>query len=82
MSEEYYLAIDKKSFLIEKLVITETVGREVELRTKGQRLNPFWHMAHKLRLTASTFGDTLSACKRNKFPPSLFKKLTGILINW
>nr|CAI5835011.1 unnamed protein product [Callosobruchus analis] len=35
-----------------------------------------WLVARKNRLTSSNFGTVLAACRRNKYPPSLFKKLT------
>lgn len=48
-----------------------------------------WLIARKHRLTASNFGAVLAACKRNRYPSSLFKKLvegydlsTALAVQW
>ncbi|KAI4455534.1 exonuclease phage-type/recb c-terminal domain-containing protein [Holotrichia oblita] len=46
-------------------------------KTVGQSKNPLWLKIRRFRLTASLFGTVLAACRRNRYPPSLFKKLTG-----
>ncbi|KAL9978422.1 hypothetical protein ACROYT_G015935 [Oculina patagonica] len=42
--------------------------------TVGQRDNPAWHLARKVRLTASNFGSVLQA---KRVTPSLLKRLLG-----
>ncbi|KAK4887515.1 hypothetical protein RN001_003786 [Aquatica leii] len=45
--------------------------------TIDQFENPMWLIMRKHRLTASNFGRIIKAAKSSKFPPSLFKSLTG-----
>lgn len=45
--------------------------------TVGQSSNPSWSLVRKYRLTASNFGRVLDGCKRNSYPPSLYKTLFG-----
>lgn len=45
--------------------------------TIGQGLNSKWLIKKRFRITASNFGPVLSAINRNKYPPSLFKRLVG-----
>ncbi|KAF5282320.1 hypothetical protein FQR65_LT14374 [Abscondita terminalis] len=45
--------------------------------TCGQNQNAMWHQMRQGRLTASNFGVVLNACKIEKYPPSLFKRLLG-----
>ncbi|KAJ8930091.1 hypothetical protein NQ314_017153 [Rhamnusium bicolor] len=76
-SEEYGNHGDKISFLKEKLSLTKDRIVEVQKLTVGQTNNPAWYIARKHRLTASNFGQVLKACKRGRFPPTLFQTLTG-----
>ncbi|KAJ8938646.1 hypothetical protein NQ314_011385 [Rhamnusium bicolor] len=75
--KEYGNHGDKISFLKEKLSLTKDRIVEVLKLTVGQTNNPAWYIARKHRLTASNFGQVLKACKRGRFPPTLFQTLTG-----
>ena len=74
-SPQYISAEDKDDFVIKTSKITKEIISQIVNLTKGQHVNENWHIARKHRLTASRFGMVLSAIKRNKFPPSLFKSL-------
>ncbi|KAJ8969943.1 hypothetical protein NQ314_001513 [Rhamnusium bicolor] len=63
--------------VVEKLSLTKDRIVEVQKLTVGQTNNPAWYIARKHRLTASNFGQVLKACKRGRFPPTLFQTLTG-----
>lgn len=76
-SEEYIKAEVKTSFLKERLKISSEDILKIQTATIGQSSNPTWLMVRKHRLTASNFGRVLKACRRSKFPPSLFQTLTG-----
>ncbi|KAJ8963998.1 hypothetical protein NQ314_005210 [Rhamnusium bicolor] len=76
-SEEYGNHGDKISFLKKKLSLTKDRIVEVQKLTVGQMNNPAWYIARKHRLTASNFGQVMKACKRGRFPPTLFQTLTG-----
>ncbi|KAJ8963995.1 hypothetical protein NQ314_005207 [Rhamnusium bicolor] len=67
----------KYLFLKEKLSLTKDRIVEVQKLTVGQTNNPAWYIARKHRLTASNFGQVLKACKRGRFPSTLFQTLTG-----
>ncbi|KAJ8930688.1 hypothetical protein NQ314_016485 [Rhamnusium bicolor] len=56
----------------------EIKSEEIDIKSESSDCisNANWYVARKHRLTASKFGIILSACKKNKFPPSLFKSLT------
>jgi hypothetical protein len=74
-SEEYLAAMDKQIFILERSQVSKETILEIEKLTRGQHLNSNWHLARKHRLTASKFGLALSACRRNRYPPSLLKNL-------
>ncbi|KAH0818242.1 hypothetical protein GEV33_004549 [Tenebrio molitor] len=74
-SEEYLAATDKQIFILERSQVSKETILEIEKLTRGQHLNSNWHLARKHRLTASKFGLVLSACRRNRYPPSLLKNL-------
>ncbi|XP_039301446.1 uncharacterized protein LOC111057119 isoform X2 [Nilaparvata lugens] len=76
-SREFAAAVDKKSFLKAASAIEQEVIKNVAEITVGQSKNPLWFVARKYRLTASNFGKVLSACRRGRFPPSLFNNLHG-----
>ncbi|XP_046559284.1 uncharacterized protein LOC124268353 [Haliotis rubra] len=44
-------------------------------KTIGQRTNPLWCIVRKHRITASNFGAVLGCIRRNRYPPSLMKRL-------
>lgn len=77
-SNEYLQATSKLSFLETTLKLSDEKIKEICQKTIGQSSNETWLIARKNRLTSSNFGVILSAIKRNRFPPSLFKRLTGI----
>lgn len=74
-SSEYVNAENKRQFICEKCRISEEVREKLVTLTIGQSNNEIWLVARKHRLTASKFGQILLACRRKKFPPSLFKNL-------
>ena len=74
LSAEFVNHVDKKSYLTEKLRMSEDQRIAVNKATPGQRDNPSWHMIRKGRLTASNFGSVLN-CKR--VTPSLIKRVLG-----
>jgi len=67
--------ISLKKLLFTKLHINDSTILQLVKDTTGQQKNPLWFHYRQHRLTASNFGIVLAACKRNKFPKSLFKKL-------
>lgn len=75
LSEQYMLSDDKAQYLSENCKLQYQDIIKIEQLTRGQHQNENWHVARKHRLTSSKFGLVLSALKRNKFPPSLFKNL-------
>lgn len=75
LSKEYEEGPEKTSFLMENLKISETQRENVAQKTVGQSKNWQWAAIRKDRLTASNFGFILKASQRNRFPPSLFKRL-------
>lgn len=79
-SEIYMQADDKTNFLIEKLQICDEKIMEISKSTVGQAQNENWLVYRKHRLTASNFGIVLGACRRNRYPKSLFKRLTGMIV--
>ena len=52
------------------LIMSEEEIRNIEQRTRDQRLSPLWHSARKFRLTASLFGSILHQ-KENTPPDEL-----------
>nr|CAI5822470.1 unnamed protein product [Callosobruchus analis] len=51
--------------------------KQIAQQTVGQQSNPRWLLVRKNRLTASNFSALIAACRRQRFPPSLFKRLLG-----
>ena len=74
-SEGYLNADDKEMYLSSKCLVSHERILDIAAATIGQHKNECWLIARKTRITASKFGIVLNACKRNKFPPSLFKSL-------
>lgn len=75
-STEYLETPNKKEYIIDKCRITESQVQLVIENTLGQAKNENWLIARKNRITASNFGSILAAVERNRFPPSLYKRLT------
>nr|XP_023016341.1 uncharacterized protein LOC111505716 [Leptinotarsa decemlineata] len=73
-SEEYANASNKE-FFFEKCGVTKAIVLLVHQPTIGQENSENWLIARKHRITSSKFGVVLFACKRNKYPKSLFKSL-------
>ncbi|KAG5858339.1 hypothetical protein JTB14_021118 [Gonioctena quinquepunctata] len=75
--ETYFKTVDKMKYICEKLQMFHEKILEVAELTIGQAQNEKWLVCRKHRLTASNFRVVLGACKRNRFPKSLFKRLAG-----
>lgn len=76
-SLEYLQATNKRVFLEEKARIDEEGRHFISEITVGQTASKEWSVLRQNRLTASNFGRVLNACKRDKYPPSLFKQICG-----
>lgn len=76
-SKDFLEATDKILSFKEKCAIDDQTILDIAAATTGQVSNEKWCLARKFRLTASNFGPIISACKRNRFPVSLFKTLLG-----
>ena len=74
--------IDKQAYLQQaasdtsKLVVSDEICYEIELRTRGQSDNKLWFEARKGRLTASLFHDVLKRKERTN-PHKLAKRIIG-----
>nr|CAH7726048.1 unnamed protein product [Callosobruchus chinensis] len=73
---------DQKIVNIEDVIFHEDYVKEqyitqIAQQTVGQQCNPKWLLLRKNRLTASNFAAVLFACRRQRFPQSLFKRLLG-----
>lgn len=79
-SEEYCTSQSKVEFFQAEMTLTPQQIKEVCKMTIGQAKNEAWLTSRKNRLTASNFGVVLAAIQRNKYPPSLYKRLTGMYI--
>lgn len=76
-SKDFVEATDKVALFKEKCAIGDQLIKDIAAATMGQVSNEKWYLARKFRLTASNFGAIIAACKKNRFPPSLFKTLLG-----
>jgi len=76
-SVEFTEATDKMAFFQKKCFISDDNIKHIASLTTGQVSNEKWFIMRKFRITASNFGAILAACKRNRFPESLFKTLIG-----
>ncbi|KAK5648353.1 hypothetical protein RI129_003245 [Pyrocoelia pectoralis] len=74
-SPEFISCQSKSAYFIEKCKISEKAIADIQVATIGQSKNENWLVLRKYRITASKFGMVLSACKRNRYPPSLYKNL-------
>ncbi|CAG9773568.1 unnamed protein product [Ceutorhynchus assimilis] len=75
--KDFYEAENKLEYFKIQVAIEDNVIHEITMATVGQVSNERWYLARKYRLTASNFGLIISACKRNRYPESLFKTLFG-----
>ncbi|VEN40642.1 unnamed protein product [Callosobruchus maculatus] len=75
--EDYVTADDKLRYLEDQLKVDDESIKLIAEQTVGQQSNPRWLLARKNRLTASNFSAVIAACGRQRFPPSLFKRLLG-----
>lgn len=75
LTEGYTSATDKVQWLKTYLSVSKEQIEQVAQLTNGQTSNHLWSMVKKNRLTASNFGVVLSAIKRQRFPPSLYKQI-------
>lgn len=62
--EEYQASA---AIFLEKVQVTESASKELEIVTRGQADNELWMAERKTRLTASHFGEI---CKRRPTTPS------------
>lgn len=76
-SSEFEQSNDKQQYLFEKVSMNDDDILKLASETIGQDLNSKWLVKRRYRITASNFGPVLSAFNRNKYNPSLFKKLIG-----
>jgi len=76
-SSEFEQSNDKQQYLFEKVGMNDDDILKLASETIGQDLNTKWLVKRRYRITASNFGPVLSAINRNKYNPSLFKKLIG-----
>ncbi|XP_031333375.1 uncharacterized protein LOC116182925 [Photinus pyralis] len=76
-SAEYLSATNKVEFFANKLQVSSETIKTVSGNTIGQSQNENWLTYRTNRLTASNFGAVLAAVRRQSYPPSLFKRLTG-----
>jgi hypothetical protein len=74
-SEDYLVSVDKNTYLLQQLALSQETIIDVASLTTGQATNENWLVVRKNRLTASKFGLVLAAYKRQRFPPSLYKSL-------
>lgn len=64
-----------RSYINDSCFITDDIVLKISEITTGQNKTELWHYYRKNRLTASHFGNILSACQKNKFSKSFFKSL-------
>ncbi len=77
-SPGYAESSNKATYFATSLAVpTDKIPLIAEL-TKGQRDNVYWGCYRKHRLTSSQFGRVLTAIRRGRYPPSLFKSLAGM----
>lgn len=76
-SELYNDSTNKVQFFEETMKISDEDIEHIAKETVGQASNSKWLIARKNRLTASNFGVVLAARRRNRYPPSLFKRISG-----
>ncbi|KAJ8928938.1 hypothetical protein NQ314_018437 [Rhamnusium bicolor] len=76
-SEAYFAAGDKQKCFLEKMKVSPEQIKKICSVTVGQYKNENWLICRKNRLTGSNFGAVLAAISRKKYPPSLYKRLTG-----
>ena len=65
---------DKAAFLCQKLAVTGDQVREVEVATRGQRMNPHWASYRKGRITSSNIGPVPKSIASKRSPPKLLLK--------
>nr|CAI5834333.1 unnamed protein product [Callosobruchus analis] len=75
--EDYVTSTNKLRYFEDHLKVDDEYVKQIAQQTIGQQSNPRWLLARKNRLTASNFSAVIAACKRQRFPPSLFKRLLG-----
>ncbi|KAK7939877.1 hypothetical protein WMY93_003203 [Mugilogobius chulae] len=75
LSDSYLESTNKIQWLKDKMAMTPDQIQQVAQLTAGQSNNHLWALVRKNRLTASNFSSALAALRRNRFPPSLFKKI-------
>jgi hypothetical protein len=69
-------SLDRRQFL-SMVAISEHEILKIAKATVGQMRNTKYCLLRKFRLTSSNFGFILSAIRRNRYPPSLYKRLLG-----
>lgn len=79
MSDNYRAAADPQNYLKDRLKIDNQQITSIAAATVGQNSNIDWLQARKYRITASNFGALIGSIRRNRYSPSLFDKLMGML---
>ncbi|GJQ65855.1 hypothetical protein Trydic_g3957 [Trypoxylus dichotomus] len=72
-SEEYMSSNNKLDYFINKANVTLDEMQSTAPKTSGQTNNATWLMLRRNQLIPSYFDCILTAIRRNKYPPSLFK---------
>jgi len=78
MSEEFLTTTNKLLYIRRKLIMTSSSIKLTSSLTSGQRSNPLWAIARKMRLTASNFGLVLAAIKRNRYVTFYYLTTTAL----
>jgi len=74
-TREFENAEDRQEFLSTLVSVNEMEIEKIAEDTVGQMNNWLYCVLKKFHLTASNFGVTLSAIRRNTYAPSLYKRL-------
>lgn len=75
-SQEYLTSTNRREFLKTKLKMEITDIQSIANATIGQQANVLWFNVRRCRITGSNFGAVIGSITRNRFPTSLFEKLT------
>lgn len=79
-SDDFIGASNKIEMFKQQCQLSDEQIKDIAAITIDQTANEKWFLIRKFRLTASNFGLILGACKRNRYPESIFKTLLGKLL--